>query len=63
LLFVWYLWIGMQANSVTQNPERLYKERGFLAYLSFCFLVILVLTFVDIPVLNALLNAQLMPSF
>ena len=63
LLFVWYLWIGMQANSVTQNPERLYKERGFLAYLSFCFLVILVLTFVDIPVLNVLLNAQLMPSF
>ena len=63
LLFVWYLWIGMRADSVTQNPERLYKERGFLVYLSFCFLVFLVLTFVDVPVLNTLLSVQLVPSF
>ena len=45
LLLVWYLWIGMQANSVTQNPERLYKERSFLVYLGFCLLLILVLAF------------------
>jgi decaprenyl-phosphate phosphoribosyltransferase len=63
LLFVWYLWIGMQANSVTQNPERLYKESGFLSYLVFCFFMILVLSFVDIPGLNALLTTQLLPSF
>jgi len=63
LLLVWYLWIGMQANSVTQNPERLYKERGFIFYLVFCLLLILVLTIIDIPELNFLLTTQLVPSF
>jgi len=61
LMLVWYLRIRMQANSVTQNQERLYQERGFLTYLIFCLIVILLLTFVDIPELGVLLESHLIP--
>ena len=52
LLFVWYLKIGMRADSVTQRPERLYKERHFIAYVLFLALLVTALFFVDLPWLN-----------
>jgi decaprenyl-phosphate phosphoribosyltransferase len=58
LLFVWYLLIGMRSNSVTQNPERLYREKGFMTFLAMTLAIIILLTFVDIPSLNILLETH-----
>ena len=59
LLFVWYLHMGMARDSVAQRPEKLYRETGFLALLAFTLGVILLLTFIDIPVLGILLETRL----
>ena len=56
LLFAWYLSIGMQSHSPTQNPEKLYKESGFIAYLLFLATVVGLLFVIDIPWLHMLLN-------
>lgn len=49
LLFSWYLAIGQQAHSPTQNPEKLYKEKKFILYIIFLFAFVAFLFFVDIP--------------
>ncbi len=56
LLFVWYLRIGMKADSVTQRPERLYKEPMFVAYVAFLGLVVTALFFAHIPWLSILVT-------
>jgi len=56
LLFVWYLHIGMKADSVTQKPERLYREPAFIAYVVFLVLVVTVLFFARIPWLSILVT-------
>lgn len=43
-LFAWYLSIGMKPNSIAQNPEYIYKEKGFtLASLSIALLTFILL--------------------
>jgi decaprenyl-phosphate phosphoribosyltransferase len=56
LLFVWYLHIGMKADSVTQKPERLYQEPAFLAYVLFLGLVVTALFIIHIPWLSILVT-------
>ena len=46
---VLYLKMGFQYNSPTQYPEKLYKERGLMAYLGLCVIFVLMLFFIDIP--------------
>ncbi len=58
LLFVWYLAIGMKPHSPTQNPEKLYRETGFIAYLIFLCLVIAGLFVVDLPWLEVFVEKQ-----
>ena len=58
LLFTWYLIIGMRAGSVAQSPERLYKERSFVAYVAAVVVLIVILFFVDLPWLDALDNVR-----
>lgn len=58
ILFVWYLWIGMQRDSIAQNPERLVNEKNFITYISFMTAAIVLLFFIDIPSLNYLLNVH-----
>lgn len=60
LLFVWYLLIGMRANSVVQTPEKLYRERPFLAYLAFVSLLFLLLFVVDLPWLSVLVEHRVL---
>jgi decaprenyl-phosphate phosphoribosyltransferase len=57
-LFVWYLWIGMQTNSVTQNPEKLYREKRFIVYVLFVAALVFALSIVKIPWLNILLETS-----
>jgi hypothetical protein len=58
LMFTWYLKIGMQANSVTQTPEKLYTQKGFIAYLAIIGLMFICLTFIDIPLLNTIVETR-----
>jgi len=56
LLFAWYLHIGMKPNSNVQNPERLYREKGFTAYVVFLVAAVSALFFIDIPWLHVFLE-------
>jgi len=56
LMFTWYLKIGMQANSVTQTPEKLYTQKSFILYILFCGCLVGTLMVVDIPQLHILLQ-------
>ena len=49
LLFAWYLKIGMKPYSPTQNPEKLYREKAFVAYVIFLCCAVAALFFIDIP--------------
>jgi len=48
-LFAYYMKIGLQPDSPVQNPEKLYRERGFFGYLVVCFLAFVILMFTSIP--------------
>jgi decaprenyl-phosphate phosphoribosyltransferase len=52
VLFVWYLAIGMRPHSPTKDPEKFYRERGFMAYVVFLAAAVWLLLIVNIPMLN-----------
>jgi decaprenyl-phosphate phosphoribosyltransferase len=52
LLFTWYLNIGFEENSIVQTPEKLYQKKGFVAYVFFLFVLLVVLLKIDIPMLD-----------
>lgn len=52
LLFAWYLHIGFAKNSIVQKPEKLYKEKAFVLYACFLFVLMVVLLKIDIPSLK-----------
>lgn len=57
-LFAYYMKIGLQPDSPVQNPEKLYRERGFFAYMVLCTVVFVVLMFISIPSLYQLFNVE-----
>lgn len=57
ILFVWYLYLGMALESIAQAPEKLYRQKAFIAYVSFLSALLIALTIIDIPSLNLLLHA------
>jgi len=52
----YYIKIGFKENSVVQNPERLYRERGFVIYAFLCLLIFIILLFINIPLLYEWFN-------
>lgn len=54
--FAYYLQVAFQPDSPVQNPERLYRQRGLMAYLTATVLVFFTLMFVDWPALYELFN-------
>lgn len=50
--FAWYFHIGMKRESAASTPERLYRETGFIAYLTFVVLLTGVVFAVDLPWLD-----------
>lgn len=56
--FSYYLHVTLKPESAAQAPERLYRERGLMAYLMICLLSFLALMFVEIPVLYELFNVE-----
>jgi 4-hydroxybenzoate polyprenyltransferase len=56
--FAYYLKLGLQQDSPAQNPEKLFKERGFLLYMMLSTALFVLLMFTHIPVLYALFNIE-----
>jgi 4-hydroxybenzoate polyprenyltransferase len=57
--FAYYLHLGLKDNSPVQNPEKLHRERGFVAFTVATAGVFLLLMFTHIPVLYELFNVEL----
>jgi decaprenyl-phosphate phosphoribosyltransferase len=55
-LFAYYMKLGLQPDSPVQNPEKLYRQRGFVAYLLTCFVAFVILMFTNIPGMYKLFN-------
>lgn len=53
-LIGYYIHLGFMADSPTQYPERLYRQKRFVFYTAVCVLVMIVLLFVDIPALHSI---------
>jgi 4-hydroxybenzoate polyprenyltransferase len=47
----YYLHIAFKQESAAQAPEKLYREKGLMAYLALCVLAFVALMFVEIPAL------------
>ena len=58
ILFVWYLYIGMQVDSVSQAPEKLYKQKKFVLFVGALGVCALAMLFVELPWLNYLLEVH-----
>jgi len=59
-LFCYYLGICFKTDSAAQKPEKLYREKGLLLYTAFLFILFIVLHFIDIPVMESLLDVNLL---
>jgi 4-hydroxybenzoate polyprenyltransferase len=57
-MFAYYLSVGMQPDSPVQNPEKLYREKGFFAYMVGCAVLFVVLMFTSIPKLYDVFNVE-----
>jgi decaprenyl-phosphate phosphoribosyltransferase len=57
-LFAYYMKLGLLPDSPTQNPEKLYRQPGFVAYLVLCFAVFVILMFSRIPAMYSLFNVE-----
>ncbi|HYN08805.1 MAG TPA: UbiA family prenyltransferase [Vicinamibacterales bacterium] len=57
-IFAYYLHIGLMPNSPVQNPEKLYRQRGFFAYMVFATVLFILLMFTSIPGLYDLFNVD-----
>jgi 4-hydroxybenzoate polyprenyltransferase len=57
-IFAYYLHIGLMPDSPVQNPEKLYRQRGFFAYMLFATLVFILLMFTSIPAMYDLFNVD-----
>jgi 4-hydroxybenzoate polyprenyltransferase len=53
-LFAYYLVMAMQPASSAQRPEKLFRERGLIALVVLLTATFLLMTFIDVPVLDAL---------
>jgi len=50
----WYMHLAYLEDSPVQYPEKLYKERGFVIYTGLCFVIVITLLLVDVPVIEKL---------
>ena len=59
LLYVLYFDMSFAKDSAAQAPEKLFKEKGLMAYITFFIVLFVILTIVRIPVLDILMNTVL----
>lgn len=58
-LFAWYLAMGFREGSAAQNPETLWRESPLLLLMALLVVLLVALTFIDIPALQVLGNTNL----
>ncbi len=58
-LFCFYLYIAFKPDSAVQKPEKLYKEKSLLVYIAFLVVILVLLTFVDLPMPSYWVNPTL----
>ncbi len=58
----WYIHLGFLVDSPTQNPEHLYKEKGFVAYAFLCLATMTWLMFANIPELQKMFSPTIPPQ-
>jgi 4-hydroxybenzoate polyprenyltransferase len=56
--FAWYMKLGLKPGSPVQNPERLYRERGFVLYAVATVVVGALLMFTHVPLLYDVFNVD-----
>ncbi|HQT76723.1 MAG TPA: UbiA prenyltransferase family protein [Rhodopila sp.] len=56
VLFTWYLAIALKGDSAAQAPEKLYRERAFMAFAALTFAAVVALFFTNLPALNGLMR-------
>lgn len=56
-----YMRLGFLEDSPAQYPERLYKQKGLVLYTSFCLILILLLLFIDIPIVGQIFRQYNIP--
>lgn len=56
-----YMRLGFLEDSPAQYPERLYKQKGLVLYISFCLILILLLLFIDIPIVGQIFQQYNIP--
>lgn len=54
--FAYYLKLGLQHDSPAQHPEKLFRERGFLVYMTLSTVLFILIMFIHIPLLYDLFN-------
>lgn len=59
-LYCFYLAIAFKPDSAAQKPEKLYREKKLLAYIAVLVVILIALTFIDIPVLDYWVNPFLL---
>jgi decaprenyl-phosphate phosphoribosyltransferase len=57
-VFAYYLSLGLAPDSPVQNPEKLYRQRGFFAYMVASAVLFVVLMFTSIPALYEWFNVE-----
>jgi 4-hydroxybenzoate polyprenyltransferase len=57
-MFSYYMHLGMLPDSPVQNPEKLYRQRGFFVYMVVSAVVFVVLMFTSVPALYTLFNVE-----
>ncbi len=58
-LFSMYLYISFKEDSAVQKPEKLYREKKLLCFLFVFIAALIVLTFVDITILDYYVEIRL----
>ena len=59
-LFCYYIYISFKPDSAVQKPEKLYREKKLIIFLVLFIILFVVLLFIDIPILNKLLDQTLL---
>jgi 4-hydroxybenzoate polyprenyltransferase len=57
--FAYYMHLGLKENSPVQNPEKLHRETGFVAFTIASGVVFVLLMFTQIPILYDIFNVEL----
>ena len=54
--------IGLLEDSPAQYPERLYQHRGLVLYVTLCVVGVLLLLFIDLPVIRQMFAPYHLPG-